>query len=529
MSTPPLNLAGVAVAHDESLIDPALAAHADAFFSATTGHDQKFDDELAAAAVAAAAAHQAEQQQQHQHHQLGEQPQQHDQQEEHHVGRHAGDEALAAFPHTLGGVGVDVGLGIQPLASPSQPGTHDDGSVASPKPAVHPSVNVAIAHVAPLTRPNRDDQTPHPEILDFQCRADFEQWFQGESSWCHFVQRRTTTPEKRAKERLRARIKAHEKMLSTMTPEQQATAPPLKRRHRKRTSAIKEKVTYTCHHAGRYEAKHSTTLPPEKLRLNTKKSVKCDCPARIVLTEHEEGPCKVSYFWRHEGHNAFDDHEQESGRLPKVIDEWLVAQIQAGKDTDDIRRALIKAEENKEEYLRQIAEDPSLIDPDKPPPLALTTRIKYPDIYNRYRKLKGPIKSFKPPKRPRIRKRQHPGDGGLKDASDTDLPDNEDVHAEAAGYPQGYSDQYPEANYPESAQPYQISQGDVVDGFAALRDAIDNNMTGDPFAHEGFERALLSLPRDAQNGNDELSDAVLRMASEQDKDRDWGNVSLDNV
>lgn len=515
MSDPPLNLAGVQHHVDESLIDPALAAHADAFFSASTGHDHKFDDQLAAAAVAAAAAHQAEQQHQ--------QQQQHPIQQNNHLQQqhtlqgheHVSDETLAGFPHTLGGVGVgdDVSLGQeQALAGPSRAGLSDsvDSGSVEPKLSVHPSVNVAIAHVAPFARPNRTDEaTPHPETLEFSSRPDFEVWFQGESSWCHFVQRRTTTPEKRAKERLRARIKAHEKLLASMTPEEQATAPPLKRRHRKRTSAIKEKVTFTCHHAGRYEAKHSTTLPREKLRLNTKKSVKCDCPARIVLTELEDGLCKVSYFWRHEGHDAFDEHELESGRLPKVIDEWLVAQIQAGKDTDDIRRALIKAEEDKEEYLRQIAQDPTAIDPNKPPPLALTLRIKYPDIYNRYRKLKGPIKDFKPPKHPRIRKRQH---------ADDDKPAEFD-----AQYAHEYQETYPE-QYQESTQPFQISQGDVVDGFAALRDAIDNNMT-DPFgSQEAFDRALLTLPREGQN--DELSDAVLRMA---DKDRDWGNVNLDAV
>jgi hypothetical protein len=141
-------------------------------------------------------------------------------------------------------------------------------------------------------------------------------------------------------------------MLSVMTPEEQASAPPLKRRRRTRTSAIHEKVTFTCHHAGKYEAKHSTTLPREKLRLNTKKSVKCDCPARIVLTEMEEGECKVSYYWQHEGHDAYADDELESGRLPKVIDEWLVAQIEAGKDTDEIRRSLMMTDEEKAEYLR---------------------------------------------------------------------------------------------------------------------------------------------------------------------------------
>lgn len=38
-----------------------------------------------------------------------------------------------------------------------------------------------------------------------------------------------------------------------------------------------------------------------------------------------------------------------------------------------------------------------------PPPLALNLKVKYPDIYNRYRKLKGPIKATKPLKTRRIK------------------------------------------------------------------------------------------------------------------------------
>lgn len=50
------------------------------------------------------------------------------------------------------------------------------------------------------------------------------------------------------------------------------------------------------------------------------------------------------------------------------------------------------------QYIRKTTEDPSLIDPDLPPPLALSITIKYPDIYNRFRKLRGPLKEGKPPK-----------------------------------------------------------------------------------------------------------------------------------
>jgi hypothetical protein len=87
-----------------------------------------------------------------------------------------------------------------------------------------------------------------------------------------------------------------------MTPEEAATVPPLKRRRRNRTSAVVEKITFTCHHAGNYSSKHSENIPAARLRMNTKASVKCSCSSRIVLTEMEGGECQAMYYWRHEGH-----------------------------------------------------------------------------------------------------------------------------------------------------------------------------------------------------------------------------------
>jgi len=77
----------------------------------------------------------------------------------------------------------------------------------------NPTVDPPI-HTAPYSKPDRDDATtPNPEHILFTTRYLFNVWLEGESSWCHFVQRRTTTPEKRAEERMKARIKAHEKMI----------------------------------------------------------------------------------------------------------------------------------------------------------------------------------------------------------------------------------------------------------------------------------------------------------------------------
>jgi hypothetical protein len=120
---------------------------------------------------------------------------------------------------------------------------------------------------------------------------------------------------------------------------------------------------------------------------------------------------------------AYGDAELESGKLPKVIDDWLVGQIAAGKDTEEIRKALTLTENEKAEvseesdarqntltdilqYLRKAIVDPSSITPDMPPPLAFQMKIKYPDIYNRYRKLRGPIRATKEPKPKRLSKKR---------------------------------------------------------------------------------------------------------------------------
>jgi len=50
------------------------------------------------------------------------------------------------------------------------------------------------------------------------------------------------------------------------------------------------------------------------------------------------------------------------------------------------------------QYIRKALEDPSSVSPDMPPPTAFQMKIKYPDIYNRFRKLKGPVRLIKIPK-----------------------------------------------------------------------------------------------------------------------------------
>ena len=97
---------------------------------------------------------------------------------------------------------------VHPRDDESGPDEGEDKTGQEDNPTLNPPV-----HTAPYSKPDRDDHTPNPEHITFSARYLFNVWLEGESSWCHFVQRRTTTPEKRAEERMKARIKAHEKMI----------------------------------------------------------------------------------------------------------------------------------------------------------------------------------------------------------------------------------------------------------------------------------------------------------------------------
>ena len=87
-----------------------------------------------------------------------------------------------------------------------------------------------------------------------------------------------------------------------MPPEQAANVPPLKTRKRNNTTPVHMKITYTCHHAGKYDSTHSDKLPQGKLRMKTKQSVKCKCTARIMFTVLHSGECQTIYYWKHDGH-----------------------------------------------------------------------------------------------------------------------------------------------------------------------------------------------------------------------------------
>lgn len=65
-----------------------------------------------------------------------------------------------------------------------------------------------------IIRYARPPDTPHPEEFSFATKQEFETWIEGELCWCHYIQRRVTTPQKRAEERVRAREKAYEKKMA---------------------------------------------------------------------------------------------------------------------------------------------------------------------------------------------------------------------------------------------------------------------------------------------------------------------------
>ena len=152
-------------------------------------------------------------------------------------------------------------------------------------------------------------------------------------------------------------------------------------------------------------------------------------------------------------------------------------------------------------------EDPTSYPVDQPPPLIFNYKIKYPDVYNRYRKLKGPIKG------PRNKSRQ----ATASQAAITPRPDGE---------PSTASDGYvtvgdPTLHDPTVQQQYVHPDGTPGETYVAdtgdmtMMDfhQIGEEMTEElaKFAAEhgdnaDLAKALLELPQ--QEGNEEL----LRMA-----------------
>lgn len=76
------------------------------------------------------------------------------------------------------------------------------------------AVQNPATNLAPFIKPQRQEDSAHPELIYFAARSEFEEWLKGESSWCHYVQRRVTNPEKRAEERLKARVRAHDRAIA---------------------------------------------------------------------------------------------------------------------------------------------------------------------------------------------------------------------------------------------------------------------------------------------------------------------------
>ena len=143
-----------------------------------------------------------------------------------------------------------------------------------------------------------------------------------------------------------------------------------------------------------------------------------------------------------------------------------------------------------------------------PPPLALSLKVKYPDIYNRYRKLKGPIKATKPLKTRR---------GGV----------GVGIGVGVGASSQPGDDQLAEDDVKESV-PTDILTG--VDHQFTLGAEEDAQMT-DQLAmlasegHGDLAQALLRLPRGGQEGEQvHLDESMLRMAAAAAEEGQEGKV-----
>lgn len=116
-----------------------------------------------------------------------------------------------------------------------------------------------------------------------------------------------------------------------------------------------------------------------------------------------------------------------------------------------------------------------------PPPLALSLKIKYPDIYNRYRKLKGPIKSSKLLKTRRSKNQLvQPAEEDTLEGSEIDYDNKLEMDYGAFG-----------GDGQLSELDMGGMEGELPEGLAELASA----------GHEGLARALLHLPRGGLDEN----------------------------
>jgi hypothetical protein len=152
------------------------------------------------------------------------------------------------------------------------------------------------------------------------------------------------------------------------------------------------------------------------------------------------------------------------------------------------------------QYLLKAQTDPSLDPSDLPPALASNAIIKYPDIYNRYRKLKGPIRAIKIPKSRRQpnttqpvkrKKRAH----SQVDGSPTDL-------SGLGATPAGVNEQFgTEVKGEEMGDDVDVRMGEELVRLAAEEGHVD------------LAQALMRLPVVSGGiGDEHLDEAVRRLA-----------------
>ena len=136
-----------------------------------------------------------------------------------------------------------------------------------------------------------------------------------------------------------------------------------------------------------------------------------------------------------------------------------------------------------------------------PPLLALNLKVKYPDIYNRYRKLKGPIKAS----------RQYKGKGQVKSEGQhnddySPIPQNSDVNVLLTEETDEVDDQFQVGSADMEGMNPQISED-----LARLTSQGQVDLA----------QALLQLPRGDQDGDGvHLNETMLEM-TQGDKTNTW--------
>ncbi|KAH9823468.1 hypothetical protein DFH28DRAFT_881201 [Melampsora americana] len=103
--------------------------------------------------------------------------------------------------------------------------------------------------------------------------------------------------------------------------------------------------TFRCPCAGHPRKKPSAIAsnnnPAEKLKRNSKTSIKVGCPAKFTIKKRiDNGLYELDWTWKHANHDPYSLSDMKQMRLATPVRDWLCERVISGMDWAGIRRLL---------------------------------------------------------------------------------------------------------------------------------------------------------------------------------------------